>query len=196
MAATKDEKAALRREMTARRDSIAPAARASAAQGVASVGLPPDIFAAAGGGHKVISSYWSIGAELDPGQLERRLIADGHRICLPCIQGKADPMLFRLWTHGDPMRERKWGIKEPVEPAAAVDPDILLVPLLAWDARGFRLGYGGGYYDRSIQALRTRKSVVVVGFAYDEQRVDAVPHLDYDERLDWMLTPSGAIRFA
>jgi 5-formyltetrahydrofolate cyclo-ligase len=68
------------------------------------------------------------------------------------------------------------------------------VPLLAFDAAGWRLGYGGGFYDRTLRRLRARKAIVAVGLAYDEQRIDAVPHLDYDERLDWVLTPSGPIR--
>ena len=71
------------------------------------------------------------------------------------------------------------------------EPDILLVPLLAFDRAGWRLGYGGGFYDRTLRGLRARKPIVAVGLAYDEQQVDAVPHLDYDERLDWVLTPSG-----
>lgn len=186
-----EDKAALRKRMMAQREALTAAERKLSALGVATLGLPPGL----GDKPAIVSSYWSIGAELDPGKLERRLISEGHRICLPCIQGKTEPMLFRLWQHGDPMRERKWGIREPIDPAPTVDPDILLVPLLAWDAQGYRLGYGGGYYDRTIQALRARKPVVVVGFAYDEQKVDAVPRLDYDERLDWMLTPSETIRF-
>ncbi len=185
-----DDKAALRREMTARRDAISAAERKLAALEVATLGLPEGLATAP----CVISTYWAIGAELDPGKLERRLRAEGHTIGLPCIQGRSEPMLFRTWSHGEPMRERKWGIMEPLDTAPAVDPDIMLVPLLAWDRQGFRLGYGGGYYDRTIAALKARKAITLVGFAYDEQRVDAVPHLDYDQRLDWMLTPSGAIR--
>lgn len=187
-----DDKAALRREMMASRDALGPTERKLSALGIATVGLPEGI----ADKPCIVSSYWAIGAELDMTALGRRLGAEGHQVCLPCIQGKAEPMLFRLWKHGDQMRERKWGIMEPVDAASAVDPDIMLVPLLAWDANGYRLGYGGGYYDRTIQALRRRKPVVVVGVAYDEQKVDAVPRLDYDERLDWMLTPSGAFPFA
>ena len=75
-----------------------------------------------------------------------------------------------------------------------VEPDILLVPLLAFDAQGRRLGYGGGFYDRTLAGLRARKRIVAVGLAYDEQQIDEVPHLDYDQRLDWVLTPSGPMR--
>ncbi len=71
---------------------------------------------------------------------------------------------------------------------------MVLGPLLAFDAEGYRLGYGGGFYDRTLARLRSLKRVVAIGLAYDGQRVDAVPHVDYDEPLDWVLTPSGPIR--
>ena len=87
-----------------------------------------------------------------------------------------------------------WGIAEPLPSRAALEPDIVLVPLLAFDAQGYRLGYGGGFYDRSLAGLRAKKPIVAVGIAYDELKVDAVPHLDYDQRVDWVLTPSGPLR--
>jgi 5-formyltetrahydrofolate cyclo-ligase len=91
------------------------------------------------------------------------------------------------------MKAAAWGIAEPMDDKPALDPDILLVPLLAFDVRGYRLGYGGGFYDRTLHRLRKLKPVVAVGLAYDELRVDAVPAESYDERLDWVLTPSGPI---
>jgi 5-formyltetrahydrofolate cyclo-ligase len=110
------------------------------------------------------------------------------------MQGKTRPLQFRRWSPGDPLRTVQWGIREPAEAAPVVEPDVLLVPLLAFDRGGHRLGYGGGYYDRTLRALRSRRPVTAVGLAFAEQEVDAVPHLDYDERLDWVLTPLGAIR--
>jgi 5-formyltetrahydrofolate cyclo-ligase len=92
------------------------------------------------------------------------------------------------------MNKGVWDIPEPKPERPAVEPDILLVPLLAFDDAGRRLGYGGGFYDRTLTGLRARKASVAVGLAYDEQRIDAVPHLDYDQQLDWVLTPSGPIR--
>jgi 5-formyltetrahydrofolate cyclo-ligase len=86
-----------------------------------------------------------------------------------------------------------WGIPEPRADKAVLVPDILIVPLLAFDRAGWRLGYGGGYYDRTLRDLRARKVVTAVGLAHEEQEVDAVPHLDYDQRLDWVLRPSGAL---
>ena len=88
----------------------------------------------------------------------------------------------------------RFGISEPGPERPEVRPDHALVPLLAFDDDGYRLGYGGGFYDRTLAAVRAAKPVVVIGLAYDEQLVDAVPHLDYDQRLDWVLTPSGPLR--
>ena len=111
------------------------------------------------------------------------------------MQGKQAPLAFRAWAPGDPMAATVWGIREPEPTRPLLVPDILLVPLLAFDGDGWRLGYGGGYYDRTLRALRRIKPIVAIGLAFDSQQVDAVPHLDYDERLDWVLTPSGPRQF-
>jgi 5-formyltetrahydrofolate cyclo-ligase len=86
------------------------------------------------------------------------------------------------------------GLAVDIDDKTVLEPDVVLVPLLAFDAQGFRLGYGGGFYDRTLARLRAIKPVVAVGVAYDELKVDAVPHRSYDERLDWVLTPSGPQR--
>ena len=107
------------------------------------------------------------------------------------IRRKGEPLLFRRWRIGDPLIARTWGILEPDESAAVVEPDVLLLPLLAFDAEGWRLGYGGGFYDRTLTRLRRRKPIVAIALAFASQEVDAVPHSAYDERLDWVLTPEG-----
>lgn len=150
----------------------------------------PSVLDAAGA---VISSYRPIGDELDPGPLEATVAARGHAITLPVMRGRDRPLVFRLWRPGDAMVERAWGIREPTEAAPEAEPDIVIVPLLAFDAAGFRLGYGGGFYDRTLAWLRSRRAVVAVGLAFSEQQVDAVPHLDYDQPLDLILTPAGPI---
>jgi len=104
------------------------------------------------------------------------------------------PLILRAWAPGDELAETTWGIREPLASSPEVFPDVVLVPLLVFDAAGYRLGYGGGFYDRTLASLRRRKPMIAVGLAYDEQRIDAVPHCDYDERLDWVLTPSGPLR--
>jgi 5-formyltetrahydrofolate cyclo-ligase len=141
-----------------------------------------------------VSAFSAIGDEIDPVPLMDRLRGEGYRLCLPVMVGKGQPLAFRAYELGDALAATTWGIREPVASAPEVEPEILLVPLLLFDAEGYRLGYGGGFYDRTLTGLRARKSVTAIGLAYDEQRVDALPHLDYDQRLDWVLTPSGPLR--
>jgi 5-formyltetrahydrofolate cyclo-ligase len=141
----------------------------------------------------IVSGFASMPDELRTWPLLRRLARDGVRLVLPVIAGKGKPLLFRAWTPGDLMDKGVWGIAEPKADKPAVEPDVVLVPLLAFDRQGWRLGYGGGFYDRTLQELRARKPIAAVGLAYDGQEVEAVPRLDYDQRLDWVLTPSGPI---
>jgi 5-formyltetrahydrofolate cyclo-ligase len=176
---------AARAEARARHGAGAEAAIAACGIGFA--------FPGAGAG-RVVSVYLPIGEEIDPLPLAGRLRAEGWRTALPVMVGKDRPLVFRAWESGDPLEARMWGIREPAADRPALEPDLLLVPLLAFDAAGWRLGYGGGYYDRSLAGLRARKPAVAIGLAFDEQRVDAVPHSDYDQRLDWVLTPRGPHR--
>jgi len=142
----------------------------------------------------IVSGFSAIKDEIDAGPLLERLASEGFGLALPVMQGKGKPLLFRAWAPGDAMGSGTWGIAEPLPSRAALEPDIVLVPLLAFDGQGYRLGYGGGFYDRSLAGLRAKKPIVAVGIAYDELKVDAVPHLDYDQRVDWVLTPSGPLR--
>ena len=141
-----------------------------------------------------VSAFSAVGDEISAFPLMSVVARQNHSLCLPVMQGKGRPLLFRAWSPGDRMKTAVWGIQEPLPSAPAVDPDVLLVPLLAFDGRGYRLGYGGGFYDRTLAELRARKEIVAIGLAFDEQRIDAVPHSDDDQRLDWVLTPSGPTR--
>jgi len=141
----------------------------------------------------IVSGFAAIRDEIDPAPLMMWLQAEGFRLALPVMQGKGKPLLMRAWTPGDAMAPAAWGIAEPLEDKPAVEPDVVLVPLLAFDQQGRRLGYGGGFYDCTLQQLRRLKPLVAIGLAYDEQKVDAVPTESYDERLDWVLTPSGPL---
>ena len=147
------------------------------------------------GADAVVAAFASMPDELDTGPLLARLHALGHPLCLPVMQGKTRPLAFRAYAPGDAMDTAIWGIREPKPDRPLLTPDVLLVPVLAFDGDGWRLGYGGGYYDRTLRALRRARPIVAIGLAYDAQQVDAVPHLDYDERLDWVLTPSGPRQF-
>lgn len=161
-----------------------------AAQGLAQHGL--DFCSPAPG--SVISGFSAFGEELDPAPLMARLAEEGHTLALPVMVAKAQPLIFRAWKPGDPMKEAMWGIMEPRDEAPQVRPDVLLVPLLAFDERGYRVGYGGGFYDRTIAGLQAEKPIVTVGLALDELKVARVPTDQYDQPLDWVLTPSGPIR--
>lgn len=185
-----DVKRAERTRALARRAEAFARHGTSAGERLAEHGL--DFLAPAPGA--VVSGFSAIRDEIDPEPLLIRLAGEGHRLALPVMQGKGKPLVFRAWAPGDEMGKAAWGIAEPLPSKPALDPDIVLVPLLAFDAHGYRLGYGGGFYDRSLEGLRAKKPVTAVGIAYDELRIDAVPHLDYDEQLDWVLTPSGPMR--
>jgi 5-formyltetrahydrofolate cyclo-ligase len=143
-----------------------------------------------------VSGFAPLADELRIWPLLRRLAGEGFRLALPVVQGNGLPLLFRAWEPGDSMDKGVWDIPEPKADRPVVEPDVLLVPLLAFDRRGWRLGYGGGFYDRTLAVLRARKAVTAVGLGYNQQQVDAVPHLAYDQRLDWVLTPSGPIECA
>jgi 5-formyltetrahydrofolate cyclo-ligase len=144
----------------------------------------------------IVSGFLAIGDEIDPTPLMQRLLGEGYQLCLPVMEGKGLPLVFRAWSPGEPLAETTWGIREPLPEAPVLDPDIVLGPLLAFDERGYRLGYGGGFYDRTLARMRALKPIVSIGIAFDEQKVDAVPHVDYDERLDWILTPTGPLKCA
>lgn len=185
------QKKALRDRLVAWRKTVTAAQRAETAQALAWAGLS---FARPFAPGTIVSGFASLADELDCMPLLRRLGEEGLGLALPVVTGKGKPLTFRAWRPDDEMDAGVWGIPQPKADKAVVAPDILLVPLLAVDRGGWRLGYGGGFYDRSLQALRAQKQVLAIGLAYEEQVVDAVPHLDYDEPLDWVVTPAGAMR--
>jgi len=186
-----EAKQAMRARMKAAREAMTQEAMARAGEALAAYGLE---FLGTASNDPVVSGFAPLPYEFRLWPLLRRLHRDGLRLALPVMQGKDRPLLFRAWKPGDAMDSGVWGIAEPRSDKPVLDPDILLVPLLAFDRYGWRLGYGGGYYDRTLQALRVRRPIIAVGIGYDSQGVDAVPHLDYDGRLDWVLTPSGPIK--
>jgi 5-formyltetrahydrofolate cyclo-ligase len=136
----------------------------------------------------VISVFHSFDTEISTFELFDKLVADGWTTALPVVIAKNTPLVFRLWAPGDALVLGRWNIQIPPESAPEVLPDVLLVPLLAFDRKGFRLGYGGGFYDRTLEKLRALKKVTAIGIAYAGQEVDAVPHEDFDQRLDWIMT--------
>lgn len=182
-------KVAMRAAARANRATMPAPLRAAAALRLAALDPAPIL----GPPPIAVAAFRSMGEELDTGPLLARLDTVGYRLALPVMQGKGRPLLFRRWMPGDAMTTAIWGIEEPTAEKPAVDPDVLLVPLLAFDRCGFRLGYGGGFYDRTLREIRASRTVRAIGLAFAAQEVDAVPHLDYDERLDAVLTPDGLI---
>ena len=185
-----DAKAILRREAAARRDALPAAERQQAAETIAGRPFP---FVVPPGA--IVAGFMPLKSEISPLPLMRKLAEAGARLALPVVAGKGLPLIMRGWTFGAPLASGVWGIREPMPDAPAVDPDILIVPLLAFDRRGYRLGYGAGYYDMTLTALRARKPVVAIGIAYAAQEVDTVPITPRDARLDLVLTEKETIDF-
>jgi 5-formyltetrahydrofolate cyclo-ligase len=183
-------KASLRREAIVCRDALLAAERQQAAEAIAARPFPVAIADDA-----VVSGFMPLKSEINPLPLMRKLQDAGAALALPVVAGKGQPLVMRAWRFGAPLASGVWGIREPMPDAPAVDPDILLVPLLAFDRRGHRLGYGAGYYDRTLAALRAKKPVVAIGLGYAAQEVDRVPVTPRDERLDLVLTERETIDF-
>jgi 5-formyltetrahydrofolate cyclo-ligase len=140
-----------------------------------------------------VSGFYPYQAEINVLPLLARLVSEGWQTALPGVMAKGEPLTFRAWAPGEPTGRGIWDIHIPLETAPELQPDVLLVPMLAFDRRGYRLGYGGGFYDRTLAELRKLKPVTAIGVAYAEQELDEVPLAPYDEPLDWILTERGVI---
>jgi 5-formyltetrahydrofolate cyclo-ligase len=196
----KAAKAALRGEAKARRRA---ACLALGAQGATQIGLAiRDRFLAelAPDGRAVVGTYWPFGEEVDSRPLLERLHELGHVCAIAAVVARGRPLVFRRWHPGQ--RFVRGTLGEPAAPPDAPEekPEILLVPLLAFDRRGYRLGYGGGYFDRTIAVLRAAPDiagvggVAAIGIAYAAQEVPALPTERHDQRLDRILTERETIR--
>ena len=183
-----DSKAALRRDAMARRDALPAETRSAAAEAIASRPFPLPIKPGT-----IVSGFMPLKSEINPLPLMRKLAEQGARLALPMIAGRGKPLIMRAWEFGAPLDRGQWDIREPKPEAAAVEPDILLVPLLAFDRAGHRVGYGAGYYDLTITQLRARKPTMTVGLAFAAQEVPAVPATPRDARLDLVLTECEVI---
>jgi 5-formyltetrahydrofolate cyclo-ligase len=143
----------------------------------------------------VVSAFVAIGEEADPALLIGLLRGKGHRIALPRVVKKGEKLAFHLYEPGATLIPGVFGLSQPEKGWPEAIPDVLIVPLLAFDARGMRLGYGGGFYDRTLADLRARRNILAVGFAFAGQEVQDVPHRESDEPLDWVVTETGAHKF-
>ncbi len=142
----------------------------------------------------VVSAYWPIGSEIDPRPLMTHLHEDGHPIALPVTPARGNPLVFRAWRPDDTLEAAGFGTREPLASRPELTPRVLIVPLLAFDRAGHRLGYGGGFYDRTLARLRQLGAVLAVGVAYAAQEVAEVPRDGSDQPVDWMVTEAESIR--
>jgi len=189
-----DLKTEMRRLAIAERDMLPALARMEAAQAIAERGLPPDLADAIKPG-VIVSGYSPLKSEINPLPLLRRLADRGAGLALPAVVGRGRPLVMRAWAFGAPLVAGVWGIREPPAAAAEVFPDILIVPLLAFDHSGHRIGYGAGYYDMTIARLRATKPVTAIGIAFAKQEFRTVPWTPRDARLDLVLTERETIDF-
>ena len=176
-------KTILRAAAIAKRDALSDAQRDAAAQALAARGLPFDIAHGT-----IVAGYSPIRSEIDPTPLMRKLAAQGAQLALPVITARDAPLIFRVWSPGAELVRGPLGILEPSPEAASVIPDILLVPLAAFDRSGHRIGYGAGHYDRTFAQLRPSKAVTAAGVAFAAQEIVAVPMQPHDVALDYVLT--------
>lgn len=148
---------------------------------------------------QVIAFYWPKGREFPVAPLLDEMLKEGHICVLPVMQNEnSRELLFARWEEGDPLAKGPFGVMQPEvnEKTEWLEPDILIVPFLAFDRRGYRMGYGGGYYDATISALRARKGIKVVGLGYAKQAVlFNLPIEPHDEKMDWVITPQDAHKF-
>ncbi|TPL47462.1 5-formyltetrahydrofolate cyclo-ligase [Mesorhizobium sp. B2-4-6] len=191
MTSSKDLKKQLRKEALARRDALDEFWRVEIALEMAETAKEKIDFEPG----RVVSGFWPMRSEVDVRPLMFALREKGARLCLPAIIDKTT-IVFRELVRGAPMVEMGFGTVGPHEGAEVLDPTLMLVPLAAFDARGHRIGYGAGYYDRAIARLADRGIVPrLIGIAFDCQEVPLVPNEDHDVVIREILTESGLRRF-
>ena len=184
-----NSKDALRHAALAQRDRAAEAAGPKASLTIARRLLGDFVFMKGA----IVAGYAAVRGEADPFPLMAALANQGHALCLP--QTRGDSLVFRAWKPGDPLVVGRFNIPEPDDKARERRPDLVLVPLLAFDASGQRLGYGAGYYDRYLRAARSKRTISAIGIAYAGQELTDLPHEESDEALDAVVTEAGVRRF-
>jgi 5-formyltetrahydrofolate cyclo-ligase len=183
-------KAELRATALAKRDALSDEQRMAAAQALAKRGLPIEITPG-----MVVSGYSPIRNEIDPAPLMRKLAEAGARLALPAVMARGKSLAFRAWSPDDRLMLGPLGIPEPSPAATELIPDVMLVPLAAFDPQGHRIGYGAGHYDFTLEHLRKVKAVIAAGVAFAVQQIKAVPALPHDVALDYVLTEKKVFDF-
>jgi 5-formyltetrahydrofolate cyclo-ligase len=185
-----EAKRALRAQALAKRKALPAedarrAARAVRDRALAEVPLPRGA---------LVAGYWPMPDELDIRPLLEALAKRGHALALPVVVARGHPLAFRAWKPGDPLEKAGFGLSVPRREAPQVTPTALLVPLLAFDAAGHRIGFGAGFYDMTIAALRAKGPLLAVGVAFAAQEVSMIPTEPFDAALDWLVTERAARR--
>jgi 5-formyltetrahydrofolate cyclo-ligase len=180
----------LRIAALARRDALSDEQRDAAARALAKRGLPIDIKPGI-----IVAGYSPIRSEIDPAPLMKNLAAQGVQLALPAITARGKALVFRAWSPGDRLMLGSLGIPEPSPAAAELTPDILLVPLAAFDRAGHRIGYGAGHYDVTLVHVRKARAVIAIGVAFAVQEIKAVPMQPHDVALDYVLTEKRVFDF-
>jgi 5-formyltetrahydrofolate cyclo-ligase len=144
----------------------------------------------------IVAGYWSFRGELDISPALISMLQHGFSMCLPVIEAADKPLYFRRWRQDEPLEMGRYGIGIPPAGAPVFKPDVLLVPLVAFDRNGHRLGYGAGYYDRTLRRIREEKQVLAIGVGYSEQEVPHIPAGLLDEKLDMIITQREVIRIS
>ncbi|WGS19832.1 MULTISPECIES: 5-formyltetrahydrofolate cyclo-ligase [unclassified Bradyrhizobium] len=183
-------KAELRALALAKRDALSDEQRRAAAEALAKRGAPFEITSG-----MIVSGYSPIRSEIDPTPLMLKLAAKGARLALPCVNARGQSLTFRAWSPNERLMLGPLGIPEPSPAAAEVHPDVMLVPLAAFDRLGHRIGYGAGYYDYTFAHLRKAKHVIGVGLAFAAQETKVIPALSHDVPLDYVLTERKTFDF-
>jgi len=191
LATLKNDKALLRKSATLHRAELFERDKGQAAKSLLQFAdeLTPGEHGA------VVSGYVAIGSEIDAMGLLERFFEQGFTIGLPLVTAPDTPLTFLNYQPGDRLVKGNFDVFTPQHDVAKVTPALLLVPLLAFDRQGYRLGYGGGFYDRTLAQLRQRGAIKAIGLSFGGQEVDAVPHDGFDQPLDGVLCESGLIKF-
>lgn len=142
-----------------------------------------------------VSAYWPFGSEMDVRPLFQHLRDLGYVCALPVVVARHRPLVFRRWEPGAAFEDGPIGTVHPGAGHPEMRPDLVLTPLLAFDADGYRLGQGGGYYDRTLALLRSTGEVLAVGIAYSAQKTETLPRSAHDQPLDWVVTEEAVTRF-
>lgn len=182
-----DEKAALRRELKTLREE-AHARDPDAGETLASK-FPLKLLERYG---PVVAGYLPIGSEIDPLPLMERLESEGAKLALPRLEADGS-MTFREWLQGADLEDGPMGLRQPLEGADTAYPTLVLMPLLAFDGMGVRLGYGKGHYDRALSSLRENGRVFACGLGFHAQMLDDLPAEPHDQPLDWAVTERGSV---